>query len=137
MLKPTLSAMAVSVSLALSSHAIAQAMSKDDYKAGKDSITAEYDSGKKKCESLSGNAKDICMAKVKGKKNVEQADLDARYKDTDKARYEAAITRSKTEYDIAIQKCDDEAGDAKDACVKEAKAAEAAAKVDIDKKYNK
>ena len=60
-----ISLIAVAVSLAFSAGAMAQSMSKDDYKAGKTSIKAEYKTAKAGCSSLSGNAKDQCLNQAK------------------------------------------------------------------------
>lgn len=100
------------------------------YKASVDRINAEFTSDKEKCESLAGNAKDICLAEAKGKEKVAKADLEAAKKNTKKARYDARIAKAESEYTIAKQKCDDKAGNEKDICLKEAKAAEVTAKAD-------
>ena len=130
MRKFTVTAIAVAIGFTFSVGAMAQTMSKDDYKAGMDSIAAEYKSNKASCEALSGNANDICMAEVKGKEKVAKADLDARNKNTNEARYDALIAKADADYAIAKEKCDDQAGNVKDVCLKEAKATETAAKAD-------
>jgi hypothetical protein len=121
---------AFAVSLALSTGAMAQSMSKDDYKASKDKIVVEYKQSKTSCSSLSGNAKDICMAEAKGNEKVANAELETSYKPTTKNRYEARVAKAEANYAVANERCDDLAGNAKDVCVKEAKAAEVAAKAD-------
>ncbi len=130
MRKFTITAIAVAIGFTFSVGAMAQTMSKDDYKAGMDSIAAEYKSNKASCEALSGNANDICMAEVKGKEKVAKADLEARNKNTNEARYDALIAKADADYAVAKEKCDDQAGNVKDVCLKEAKAAETAAKAD-------
>ena len=57
---------ALAVSLMFSAGAMAQSVSKDYYKAGKDRITAESKSARVSCASLSGNPNDVCMAGVEG-----------------------------------------------------------------------
>lgn len=130
MSKFTTTAITVALGLTFSVGVMAQTMSKNDYKAGMDSIAAEYKSNKASCESLSGNANDICMAEVKGKEKVAKADLEARNKNTNEARYEALVAKAEADYSVAREKCDDQAGNVKDVCLKEAKAAETAAKAD-------
>ncbi len=130
MSKFTVTAIAVAIGLTFSAGAMAQTMSKHDYKASMASISAEYKSDKTNCQSLSGNANDICMAEATGKEKVAKADLEARNKNTNEARYEALVTKAEADYSIAKQKCNDQAGDVKDVCLKEAKAAEIAAKAD-------
>jgi hypothetical protein len=74
------------------------------------------------CSPLSGNAKDICTAEAKGKYNVAKAEAEAARDNTPKARENARIAHAQANYDVAIEKCDDLAGNRKDVCVKEAKA---------------
>jgi len=126
----TTTAIAVAIGLTFSTGAMAQTMSKDDYETGMNSIAAEYKSDKSSCESLSGNANDVCMAEATGKEKVAKADLEARNKNTNEARYEALVTKAEADYSVATEKCDDQAGNLKDVCLKEAKAAEVAAKAD-------
>jgi hypothetical protein len=126
----TTTAIAAAIVLTFSVGAMAQTMSKNDYKTSMDSIATEYKSDKTICESLAGNANDICMAEAKGKEKVAKADLEARNKNTNQARFEALVAKAEADYSVAKEKCDDQAGNAKDVCMKEAKAAETAAKAD-------
>lgn len=97
-------------------------MSKDSYTMAKTNADAQYKMEKDACSSLSGNAKDICMAEAKGKDTVAKADAEAAYQNTAKNREVARVAHAQASYDVAIEKCDDLAGNAKDVCVKEAKA---------------
>ena len=124
-------AIAAAITLVFSAGALgAQGMSKDEYKAGKDKIAADYKAAKAACDSLSANAKDVCIAQAKGTQKVAKAELDASNKPSDKARYAVSIAKAEADYSVAKEKCDDKAGDDKKVCVKEAKAAEARAKAD-------
>lgn len=116
--------------LAFSAGAMAQGISRDEYKAGKDKIEAEYKAAKAACAPLSGNQKDICQAEAKGKERVGLAELEGSYKPTPKNRYEARATKAEADYAVEREKCDDRSGDAKAICVKEAKAMETSAKAD-------
>jgi hypothetical protein len=98
-------------------------MSKANHSQAVKDADAQYKIDKDACSSLSGNAKDICVAEAKGKDSVAKAEADAAYKHTPKARENARIARAQATYNVAIEKCDDLAGNAKDVCVKEAKAA--------------
>ena len=120
----------VAIGLAFSAGAMAQSMSKDEYRAGKDGISAEYKSAKANCSSFSGNVKDRCKAEARGNEKTAQAELEFRYKPTDKARYEARVAKAQADYSVAKEQCDDKAGNVKDVCLKEAKAAQIAAKAD-------
>ena len=96
-------------------------LSKDGFTAAKADADAQYKVDKKACESLSANAKDVCAAQAKGKENVAKADAQAAHDNTPKARENARVALAQANYAIAIEKCDDLAGNPKDVCVKEAK----------------
>ncbi len=121
---------AAAITLAFSAGAMAEGLSKADYKAGKDKVSAEYKSAKASCGSLSGNAKDICVVEAKGKQKVARAELQASYKPSNKTNRAVTIARAEADYAVAKERCDDKAGNEKKTCVKEAKAAEAHAKAD-------
>ncbi len=121
---------AIAIGLAFGSGALAQTMSKTQYNAARDGIAAEYRTAKAACRSLSGNAKDICQAQASGEEKVAKAELDAKYKPSVDARYKARVARADANYSVAREECDDKAGNIKDVCVKEAKAALVAAKAD-------
>lgn len=128
--KFNINVIALAVSMAFSVGAMAEDMSKDTYRASKAKIEAEYKLAKAGCASLSGNPSDICVAEAKGKEKVAKAELEASYKPTRENRYEARVAKAEADYAVANEKCDDLAGNVKDVCVKEAKAAEATAKAD-------
>lgn len=126
--KFNISAIAVAIGLAFSFSAMAQTMSKDDYKSRMDTIAADHKSARADCNAFSANAKDICLAGAKGREKVAKAELEASYKPTQKNTYDARVARAEADYTIAREKCDDHAGNVKDVCVKEAKAAQTTAK---------
>ena len=128
--KSSINAIAIAVGFAFSAGAMAQTMSKEEYKSAKEGIAAEYKSAKAACGSFSGNAKDLCKAEASGTEAVEKAELEARYKPSVNARYKVRLARADADYAIAKEKCDDLAGNVKDVCVKEAKANAIAAKAD-------
>lgn len=120
-------AISLAIGLTFSVGAMAETMSKDIYKASTDRIETEYKADKAQCNSLSGNASDICIADAKGKEKIAKADLDARNKNDTESRYDALVAKAEANYAIAREKCDDQAGNKKDVCIKEAKAAETTA----------
>ena len=126
--KLNIKAIALAVSLGFSAGAMAQTMSKTDYTASQNKISSDYKAAKAACASLSANAKDICVAEAKGGQKVANAELEASYKPTTKTRYQARVAKAEADYGVANEKCDDLAGNAKDVCVKEAKAAQTTAK---------
>ena len=104
------------------------AESKDEAKAEKQKIEADYKAAKDKCKDMKGNEKDICMAEAKGHEKVAKAELAAKQKDTPKNRYDVAVAKADADYDVAKEKCDDMKGKEKDQCKKDAKAAHDTAK---------
>ena len=116
--------------------AYATTMTKAEYKADKIRISAEYKADKAACGSLAGNANDICVEQAKGKEKLALAELE--YAHTGKSEDHNKIMKAKAEADYAVakEKCDDLAGNAKDVCVQQAKAAETKALADakLDKK---
>ena len=105
-------------------------ISKANYTQAMKDADAQYKIAKSACASLSGNAKDICAADATGRHSVAKAETEAAYKHTPKARESARVAHAQATYDVAIQKCDDLAGNTKDVCVKEAKAALVKGKAD-------
>lgn len=98
------------------------AMSKDSYTMANTNADSQYKVDKDACSSLSGNAKDICVAEADGKHSIAKADAEAAYENTTKARQDARVAHAQANYNVAKEKCDDLAGNRKDVCVKEAKA---------------
>jgi hypothetical protein len=96
-------------------------ISKASYTQAVKDADAQYKIDNGACASLSGNAKDICVAEAKGKASVAKAEAEAVYRHTPKARENARIAHAQANYNVAIEKCDDLAGNRKDVCVKEAK----------------
>jgi hypothetical protein len=96
-------------------------ISKASYTQAVKDADAQYKIDKDACASLSGNAKDICVAEAKGTASVAKAEAEAAYKHNPKARENARIAHAQAHYNVAIEKCDDLAGNRKDVCVKEAK----------------
>ena len=121
-------AVAAAISLALGAVAPASAMSKSEYGFVMKKIEFRYKIAIKQCDRLLANAKDICMAEAKGKANVAIAELAAKKHPGRGARYDVHIARSEAVYAVAREKCDDLAGRANAACVKETEAARTSAR---------
>ena len=126
-----LMAMFVSVGLGFAGAGLAQTnpptstptpISKANYDQAVKDADAQYKVAKQACSSLSGNGKDICLAEAKGKNSVAKADAEAAYKNTAKSRETARVAHAQATYNVAIEKCDDLAGNPKDVCKKEAQA---------------
>ena len=137
--KNTITAISVAVAaigLMFSVSVAAEKISTPQYKANLARINAEYVADKDSCRPLTGNAKKVCMVQAKAKEKVAKAELEAARKNTRKAQYDAQIVKVNAEYLVAKEKCNGRAGKAKDVCLKEAKAAEAAAHFHVESQMN-
>jgi len=105
-------------------------ITKDAYDVAIKNADAQGRMDKDACATRSGNAKDICLAEASGKEMVAKADAEAAYRNTPKEREGARVARAEATYNVAKEKCDDLAGNAKDVCVKEADAALVKGKAD-------
>jgi hypothetical protein len=128
--KFTLSALSVAICFAISPVAIGSVMSKADVKAAKEDISAKYKADQAACAAMTANAKDICSEEAKGRQKIATAELVATNEPTSKHRYDARLAKADATYAVAMEKCDDLSGNAKDVCVKEAKAAYVTGKAD-------
>jgi hypothetical protein len=108
----------------------AATLTKEEYKADKTRISADYKVDKKACDALKANAKDVCVQEAKAKESVAGAELEYSY--TGKAADQTKLleAKAKSAYAVSKEKCDDQEGNAKDVCGKEAKAVETKALAD-------
>ena len=131
-MKQTLTTLAIAACFTFAASA-ASAMTKDEYKAEKARISADYKAAKDQCKPLKGNASDICKVEAKGNDKVAMADLEAKYKPTPAHDEKARVAKADAAFALAKEKCEDLKGDAMSTCKKEAKVAhdssKAAAKV--------
>ena len=104
------------------------AMTKDEHATVNKRIDSDYKAAMEQCKALGGNARDVCRVDAKGAKKVAQAEADAMYKPSPRANARLVEIRADAAYAVARERCDDLAGNAKDACVLEAKAVHASAK---------
>lgn len=97
-------------------------MNKDEYKASKTRISDAYKADKAACASMADNAKDICQLEAKAKEKVAKAENEASYTGKPADMKKVRTVKADTLYAVAKERCDDQTGNAKDVCVKEAKA---------------
>lgn len=103
--------------------------------AARDQLKTTYKAERDACNSMSGNAKDICVETVKGSEKVAMAHLQYQRTGDAKDMVKLSEARYEASYEIAKEVCDDQAGNAKDTCVAQAKATHERAKADA--KMNK
>lgn len=96
----------------------------DGNKARVATAEAAYAVAKEKCDDLAGNDKDVCVKQAKADevKALAAAKLG---KEVAAARTDAADDVRDANYQLAVEKCDALAGDAKSRCVAAAKATKA------------
>lgn len=88
--------------------------------AAKKIAEADYEVDEAKCKSMVGNDKNVCIKKAKSTKVAAIATAKADKKVIE-ARKDEVADKSEAEYKVALEKCDALAGNAKDACVANAK----------------
>lgn len=89
--------------------------------AAEEIAEANYKVAKERCDDRTGNDKDVCIKVAKAGLTKAKADAKANLK-TVEARHDAAKEKREADYKVAAEKCDALNGDAKSACVKDAKA---------------
>jgi len=102
--------------------------------ADEERIEAEYKADKAKCDTMSGNAKDVCVKEAKGKEKVAKAELDARADPSERNQRKVEEAKAEAKYEVAKERCDDMKGKEKSACEKEAKADHERAKAAMAKR---
>jgi hypothetical protein len=124
--------MSIAVALAFSVGAQAQNTTTRQVKnADEDRIEAEYKAAKERCDTMQGNAKDVCQKEAKGKEKIAKAELEAKAKPTAANQRKVQEAKADVAYDVAKERCEDKKGNDKDVCEKDAKAAHERAKADI------
>lgn len=108
----------------------AASMTKAEYRDGKARISASYKADKTACDTLKANAKDVCREEAEAKDKVALAELEYAYTGKSSDRTQVQVVKAETAYKVAKERCDDQAGNAKDVCEKEAKAVEVKALAD-------
>jgi hypothetical protein len=106
-------------------------LTKPVYNTAKDEVKNMFKAERDKCDSLSGNAKDVCVERAKGHEKVALANLEYQYTGTVKDRNDYLEARYEARYKLAKEACDDKTGNAKDVCVADAKAVHDKAKADL------
>jgi septal ring factor EnvC (AmiA/AmiB activator) len=114
-IKLSLSAIALSIpAVTFTAHAQTQApMSNKE-------IDAQYRADQKRCDGLKGNEKDVCQKEARAARDTAKADA-KQAKEQAESRHDATKKKRESAYDVAKAKCDTMSGNAKDACMADAK----------------
>lgn len=100
------------------------ALTANEMSQAKAQIDANYKTDNAPCGAMKGNVKDVCHEEAKAKEKVAHAELAYRHSGSMEDSRKLATVRAETTYSVSKEKCDDWSGNAKDVCVKEAKAIE-------------
>ncbi|TWI64486.1 osmotically-inducible protein OsmY [Pseudoduganella lurida] len=95
------------------------------YKAAHDKAEATYKSAKKQCDTLKDNAEDVCTEEAKVARAQAERDAVAQHKNTGTELQKADRKLADAKYELAKEKCDDLAGDAKNSCQAQARSMKA------------
>ena len=110
--------------------------SKALYEQAKDAAEATYKAARSRCDVITGNPKDVCVAEAKAVRVRADEEASAAYKNTLRAYTSARMKIASANYDLDKVKCGALTGNDKDVCVQQAKATLVAAQADAkaDKK---
>ena len=127
-MKLSMTSMAMAVALAFAGNVYAQTTTpqpRDRAPAATESpekrIDREHKAARDACKPLKDNAQDVCQKEADAKQKIAKAELKVQKKDTPENRKDLAETKAKAEYDVAMERCEDQKGDSKQACQREAK----------------
>lgn len=106
------------------------------YVQAKDRATADYKAAIARCDAITGNPKDVCVAEAKAMRIRTTEEANALYRNTLKAYTQSRLKIADANYDLDKVKCAALTGNDKDVCVQQAKATLVAAQADAraDKK---
>ncbi len=106
------------------------------YQQAKDAAEATYKTARAKCDVITGNPKDVCVAEAKAARVRAREEASAFYKNTLRAYTDSRMKIASANFDLDKVKCQALTGNDKDVCVSQAKATLIAAQADAkaDKK---
>jgi hypothetical protein len=88
---------------------------------------ADYKSAATRCNNMSGDDKEVCMAEAKAVRAHAEAHAVARYNNTAQGREQARVKLAEADYGVAKAKCNAMTGADKDGCMNNAKSVHTAA----------
>lgn len=100
------------------------------YQQARDAAGAAYKNARARCDAITGNPKDICVADAKAQRVQAEESARARYEDTLKAFTRARMRIAAANYQRDQARCAGMTGNDKDVCKAQAKATLVAAEAD-------
>ena len=128
------------LALAVAGFAVDAMSAADDaqtaYKNAGEYAAEAYKVSRNRCETLTGNPKDVCIAEAQATRVYQEENAKAAYKNTVEATTDARKSVANADYDVEKTRCGSLNGNPKDVCMKVAKANLVAALADAkaDKK---
>jgi len=105
-------------------------VAKQEYQQARDAAGADYKAARARCDAITGNPKDVCVADAKAARVQAEEGARARFEDTLKAYTRARVRIASANYDRDQTRCAGLTGNEKDVCKAQAKAALVAAEAD-------
>jgi hypothetical protein len=100
------------------------------YQQARDAAGAGYKNARARCNAITGNPKDVCVAEAKAERVQAEEAARARYEDTLKAYTRARVRIASANYERDQTRCAGLTGNEKDVCKAKAKATLVAAEAD-------
>jgi hyperosmotically inducible protein len=91
---------------------------------------ADYKAAVAKCDGMSGNGKDVCMAEARLARTQAEAKALSQYNNTPASREKARTNLAEAEFSLASSRCEARSGAEKDDCMNTAKSVRTAALAD-------
>jgi len=112
--------LALATGLAFGTVAGAEDMTYAQYESEEKDLGARLEEAGTRCDAYVANARDVCLAEARGRQSVARAELRAQYQPGARNLRRVLRARADAIYAVAIERCDDEKGEDKIACVREA-----------------
>src|SRR5262249_28304120 len=103
---------------------------KGEYDNAKARAEATYETERERCDTLAGNAKDVCIAEAQAQRMRSQAAATVAYQNTHGAQYDQQAKNADADRLVARAKCDALTGNENEVCITEANAARTKALAD-------
>ena len=100
------------------------------YRNATQKAAADYRDAIAKCDTMSGNGKDVCVAEAKLARTQTEAKAMSKYSNSPASREKARTSLAEAEFTLAKARCDGKSGAEKDDCMNNAKSVHTAALAD-------
>ena len=116
-----LAALAAAIGVACTPFALAQAMTKADYEVERKTVVSDFRTARTGCEPMSAHVRAICFADVRGREAIRLAELEELYQPGPGNRDGVRLAKARAAHALAVEKCGDRDGKAREACLAAAK----------------